>query len=638
MSLHKFRTLLDDIKGKKINIPDFWDGFNLLSANGLFETNDSDFYRKVIDEIINEGDYSKSLSHIKGKTSNGDWVKEAVAYSIMIRTSTTWDLDNDGLISDDETGSFLRTIFLLPTLKKMGVSMLYLLPISKYSLKDKKGELGSVYGVSNFFKFDESLGDYIVDGLMSLEEQFQALVEAAHMLDMRVVIDIIPRTNSVNSDLIREHPDWFYWIKYKDLKDYSPPRVLGIGEGIQPSEDNLETVYKSEDVKKHINLFQKDPRSLDSEKWNKVKDNNGEILDIVRKEFGLTVAPAFSDHINDPQPPWSDVTFFRLYWDHPIESEKYHNKDYNPYILFDSIKGNLFPGKLVNNELWSLLSDVIPYYQQFGIDGARIDMGHALPKELTQLIIKKAKQIDSDFAFIAEEMNIDNAKIQKKLGYNMIIGNGFWMTPRLKDKRTHEFYRKISKLATPVFACGETHDTQRLVARDDGGKKLSKMVTVLNMFAANGVPFINSGQELFEIQPMNLGIDCRPGEDKNLSKDDPFYGKLALFDKYQFHYLGDDRWELVNLLEEINEVKDKYLKHIIKNKPLKNQLGFEIKVNNGYLYIIANDNLKEEVNINFKKDATVLVSSEQNRNDYYLPGEVKILFSKKKNAIIKDRD
>ena len=38
------------------------------------------------------------------------------------------------------------------------------------------------------------------------------------------------------------------------------------------------------------------------------------------------------------------------------------------------------------------------------------------------------------------------------------------------------------------------------------------MLTIMNMFMPNGVPFINSGQEVYETQPMNTGLDCRDNE------------------------------------------------------------------------------------------------------------------------------
>ena len=172
------------------------------------------------------------------------------------------------------------------------------------------------------FKLDPNLGDPMVENDMTLEEQFQVLVEACHTLDIRVMIDIIPRTNATESELIIDNPEWFYWIKTKDLAVYCPPQVTEIYEKtVSPELKYMKTVYNEENVKKHIKLFQFDPKTQNPKKWGKVvseyKKGNPNILDLVDKHFGLTIAPAFSDHINDIQPPWTDVTFFRMYLDHP---------------------------------------------------------------------------------------------------------------------------------------------------------------------------------------------------------------------------------------------------------------------------------------------------------------------------------
>ena len=150
----------------------------------------------------------------------------------------------------------------------------------------------------------------------------------------------------------------------------------------------------------------------------------------------MTVAPAFSDCINDPQPAWNDITFFRMYLDHPTASVPFLPKDenFNPYILYDVAKSSLNPGSLINQPLWDLLSQIIPYYQtEFGIDGARIDMGHALPLELVKQIIEAARKIDPHFCFIAEELDSQNASVSLEKGYNMIIGGGFTMETRPKE-------------------------------------------------------------------------------------------------------------------------------------------------------------------------------------------------------------
>ena len=139
-------------------------------------------------------------------------------------------------------------------------------------------------------------------------------------------------------------------------------------------------MYSSQAVWNHIHKFSYAPNIIDPEKWERVVEEyrqtpGASILDLVSREFGLTVAPAFSDHINDVQPPWTDVTFFRMYMDHPVESQKYlGGQELPPYILFDTIKSNLYKGNIINEGLWATLSNIIPFYQQnYGIDGARID-------------------------------------------------------------------------------------------------------------------------------------------------------------------------------------------------------------------------------------------------------------------------
>ena len=246
--------------------------------------------------------------------------------------------------------------------------------------------------------------------------------------------------------------------------------------------------------------------------------------------------------------------------DHPVESQKYlGGQDLPPYILFDTIKSNLYKGNIINEGLWATLSNIIPFYQQnYGIYGARIDMGHALPSELIHRIIENARTNDPDFCFIAEELQDENAKVSRDNGYNMIIGYGFYQQPRTFEHRTHKFMYESRHLPCPVFAGGETHDTPRLAARE-GGRTLSKMLTVMNMFMPNGVPFINSGQEVYEIQPMNTGLDCRDYEQYILPHNDRYFGKLALFDKFAIHYLNHMRWELPDTLEAVSQIRKNHL-------------------------------------------------------------------------------
>ncbi|PKK86975.1 MAG: alpha-amylase [Tenericutes bacterium HGW-Tenericutes-8] len=662
-------------------------GHDALSVlnNGEHLVNPYDFLVDLIDQVLLKNYESQpvgSLSALKGvkvpkttkKKMGGDWILKSTVYSMMIRTSTTWDHDRNGYIDENniyhlkETGTFLKTLALLPLLDKMGVDAIYLLPISKFSLKNKKGELGSPYGVSNFFELDPSLSDPMIENNLSLDEQFQALVEAAHTLGMRVMIDIIPRTNATESDLIIDHPDWFYWINSSDLPFYKPPYVDEINDRtVSPTLKFMPTVYQSKAVLRHIGMFQFDPETQDKAKWAKLKKEyakkGGSILELIDKHFGLTIAPAFSDHINDIQPPWTDVTFFRMYLDHPIETSKFlKDKNMPPYILFDTIKSNLYPGHKPNKALWDTLSNIIPHYQTtYGIDGARIDMGHALPKELVNQIIETARAVDPDFAFIAEELNPENAKHARGLGYNMIIGNGFSMEPHIWEGKLHHFYYKSVDLDCAVFACGETHDTPRLAARD-GGQNLSEFLTVMNMFMPNGVPFINSGQEVYERQPMNTGIDPRPNELYMLEPTDPFYAKLALFDKFALHYLNHMHNDIPDNLAKVKPIRKKYLNVITDKKnyiPVTflegyNPVGFAYEAKDEILVIVGNANpfdaqhakldmapIRKKFNLH-QNEARMLYAMheagprmfyefDENKNPYFFlgAGEVKVLSFKK---------
>ncbi len=635
-------------------IPDLWDHRDVCEDekiriyDGNVMVNPYHFFTQLIDNVI----LKQSPPKVVSSKENGDWIKDAFVYSMMIRASASYDHDRSGSLQSEniyglkETGTFLKALAYLPTLKKMGINALYLLPISKYSRKDKKGELGSPYGVSNFFALDDDLADPLVEEL-SVDDQFKAFVEACHLFGIKVIIDIIPRTNSVNSDFIIEHPEWFYWISLDDLADYKPPMVDSLDKGLPAKEQYFKEMFESKEVIKHIKKFKHNPKETNPQKWedlvNQYKANPEQnILDLVQKTFNLTVAPAFSDRINDPQPAWSDVTFFRLYMDHPKASLPYLKKmkDVAPYILYDVAKASYNPGTVINESLWDTITNILPtYIKEYGIDGCRIDMGHALPEELVSQILSKARKIDPNFTFIAEELDVENAAISMKKGYNMIIGDGFMRLPRVKEGLFNSFVYGAINLEAPMFAVGETHDTPRLSARD-GKEDLGEMISIYNMFIPNTIPFLNSGQEVFEKQPMNTGLDCRIDEAYQLDKDHPYYGKLALFDRFAFNYIHPKRHVIVDQLQKVNVYRQKYLEAIFNNEhiypigfnaPWDRAAGIAYQKDNQCLLAIVNTEFNHSMThtikldslpVNFKKDIKsiqcVYSSKEKDHDDLFI--------------------
>jgi starch synthase (maltosyl-transferring) len=543
-------------------VPGLWNHFNysgtiIDNGDDKYSVNPYSFFLECIQNEILPGaedgvNYHSSISLEKGENSGGDWIRESIIYGMMVRATTSYSHNGDTSIEPQnsdgyrETGTFLKTILLLPVLKKMGINTLYFLPITKYSNYKKKGELGSIYAAKNFFGIDPNLHDPICGGSdEDVDKDFKAFMEAAHIMGMRVVLDFIPRSCARDNELILEHPDWFYWIKTEVQDTYGPPQVPSCGFQI-PDLTTLERMYSTPEVLDHISKFSWSPDKLDPEKWTKlvkkVKDEKIEaFVDLIAKEFGVITPPAFSDWLNDTQPPWDDVTFLRLYMSHPRDSVPYLKDPENqpPYIMHDIIKASNFPGEEKNQELWDTISDIMPHFQRdFGVDGVRVDMGHALPRELEKAIIDNARKVDPDFSFIAEEFVTDNDKKAKFSGYNILLGDLWWKEPRVSEGHFKNMLTEVlPKLELPVFGCSETPDTPRAMARD-GGSKFSKISIALNAFMANSSPFINSGQEIFEIQPTNLGLDNSPEGRYMLPDDDPFNGKLAFFDYTAFHWNG----------------------------------------------------------------------------------------------------
>lgn len=521
-----------------------------------------EFFSKSISYILKNSEnreYNKSLGVINGDKSP-EWIKKSVIYGTLPRMSTAFNhkgfgsFEENDILGFKESGTFLKMIPFLLYLKQFKINVLYMLPVSKSSNLFKKGSIGSPYAVKNPLMLDENYHDPLLDGF-NVEDEFKALVEAAHILGIRVVLDFIPRTASRDSDIIKDHPDWFYWIKIDDLAAYKPPKIDELPFKI-PEERDLEIIYRNSEVRKHLKKFVDSPDKIDPQKWEKVKNMEGNILVNIIREFGIVTPPGFSDWVNDSQPTWDDVTFLRLYLDNPIAAKNFVPDSQKPYVLFDVIKASKFPGSKPNLELWNYLSNIIPSYQKkFGIDGARIDMGHALPSKLQEMIIEKAKENDPSFVFIAEELEMNNDEKAKNDGYHVILGNSWYSVARRE-----KFYKLIEEtsinMKLPFLASAETPDTPRIKAREFGDK-LKFLAPFLLYFLPNGIPYINSGQEIGEIQPMNLGLDNSIWGKTVLPPDDEFYAKLAFFDHYVLHWNSHDIESYIFLKNLMNE-REKY--------------------------------------------------------------------------------
>jgi len=578
-------TLRRNQRNKKTEfyLPEAWNCFAYPRGKadpnrpGELRVDASDFYATCIEQCFLSLPQLSSLHDCDGRLSREnpeEVLGKGLIYSMFPRAFTAWNHGADNRIYP---GTFLKALGLLPYLKELGVDLVYLLPIFEVSERYKKGEFGSPYAIKNLYRLDWTLHDDLLgNGNQNLlKAEFKAFIEACHCLHMKVLVDFVFRTVSRDNDLLVDHPEWFYWISLEDSHSFAPPVVEKVKRAITVEDKVLSLLYTSSGISEYLNMFRRSPKETDGEKWAGVvaehKRSGENILDLIEREFGLTTAPGFSDVLNDQQPPWADVTYLRYYHDLHPKARVFVGEDRPPYVLQDVACLNLYQGENPHTRLWEYMTGVIPYYQsRFGIDGARIDMGHALPPALNQVIISRTKATNPDFILWSEEFDPKKAVVAKEDGFHFITGD-LWQVYKDLEKSSFcpRLFSTVFDSALPVTGALETADTPRAALVYQDRRKLALLI-VLNYFLPNAVPFINNGLELMEIQPMNLGLDNTEAGRFVLSPADPMYGKLAFFDNYQLHWLTEERWWMEALLKTVFAIRRRFL-DLIKEEYLVNK-------------------------------------------------------------------
>jgi len=125
----------------------------------------------------------------KGKCTvqHQDWTRNAVIYEVNVRQYT-------------KEGTFAAFEQHLPRLKELGVDVLWLMPIHPISEKNRKGTLGSYYAVKNYMEVNPEFGT---------KEDFKKVVDKAHELGFKVIIDWVANHTGGDNVWTTEHPDWY---------------------------------------------------------------------------------------------------------------------------------------------------------------------------------------------------------------------------------------------------------------------------------------------------------------------------------------------------------------------------------------------------------------------------------------------
>ena len=138
-----------------------------------------------------------------------EWSKNATIYEVNVRQYTP-------------EGTFKAFENHLPRLKKMGVDIIWLMPIHPIGEKNRKGNLGSYYSVKDFKGINPEFGTM---------QDFQHLVDKIHSMGMYVIIDWVGNHSAWDNPLATQHPDWYTktragnfqptpWYDWDDVIDF----------------------------------------------------------------------------------------------------------------------------------------------------------------------------------------------------------------------------------------------------------------------------------------------------------------------------------------------------------------------------------------------------------------------------------
>jgi glycosidase len=98
-------------------------------------------------------------------------------------------------------GKFAAVTADLPRLKALGVDILWLMPIHPIGELHRKGTLGSYYAAKDYLAVSPEFGT---------ERDLRDLVDGAHALGLRVILDWVPNHVSPDNPLTRTHPEFFW--------------------------------------------------------------------------------------------------------------------------------------------------------------------------------------------------------------------------------------------------------------------------------------------------------------------------------------------------------------------------------------------------------------------------------------------
>ena len=116
-----------------------------------------------------------------------DWVATTNIYEVNLRQYT-------------KEGTFKAFARHLPRLKDMGVEVIWFMPVTPISTKNRKGTLGSYYACSSYVQTNPEFGTM---------DEFKSLVQQIHRLGMKVIIDWVANHTGWDHEWTVAHPEYY---------------------------------------------------------------------------------------------------------------------------------------------------------------------------------------------------------------------------------------------------------------------------------------------------------------------------------------------------------------------------------------------------------------------------------------------
>ena len=99
-----------------------------------------------------------------------------------------------------EEGTFAAAETLLPELKESGVDIIWIMPIQKIGVLERKGTLGSYYAITDYCEFNPEFGT---------RADFEHFLAKAHELGMKVILDWVANHTAPDSEWTK-NDGWHY--------------------------------------------------------------------------------------------------------------------------------------------------------------------------------------------------------------------------------------------------------------------------------------------------------------------------------------------------------------------------------------------------------------------------------------------